>query len=121
MEQFHTDFNLEGACDEIYATKSIFLGKKSYMDVLESKDKNGNTITGYHNRLKGITREGLEHEAKKYKNESYFGLYKDLAKGTEIEIILNPFNKDENKQKVLFEFKNGKVSTRTEFTRKVKF
>ena len=27
LEQFHTDFDLDGACSEIYATKSIFLGK----------------------------------------------------------------------------------------------
>ena len=120
LGQFHTDFDLEGAKDEIYATKSIFLGKKSYMDFLESKDENGNTINGYHIRLKGITKEGLEHESKKYHN-SYLGLYEDLAKGIEKKIILNPFNEDENKQKVLFEFKNGKVSTRDEFIREVSF
>ena len=33
LEQFHTDFNLEGAKSEIYATKSIFLGKKSYISM----------------------------------------------------------------------------------------
>ena len=120
LEQFHTDFELKGAKDEIYATKSIFLGKKSYIDCLESKDENGNTITDFHKRLKGITKEGLEHEAKKY-NNSYLGLYEDLAKGKAVEIVLNPFNKDENKQKVLFDFKDGKVSTRNEFKRTVKF
>jgi hypothetical protein len=120
LEQFHTDFDLEGACSEIYATKSIFLGKKSYIDCLESKDRNGNIITGHHIRLKGITSEGLEHEAKKYK-DGYFGLYEDLAKGIEKEIILNPYNEEENKTKVLFEFKAGTVSTRKEFIRKVKF
>jgi hypothetical protein len=120
LEQFHTDFDLEGAKDEIYATKSIFLGKKSYMDYLESKDENGNTINGFHIRLKGITKEGLEHEAKKY-NNSYLGLYEDLAKGIEKKIILNPFNEEENKQKVLFDFKDGKVSTKAKFGRIVKF
>ena len=128
LEQFHTDFALldkdekprQGKNEEIYAIKSIFLGKKSYIDVLESKDENGKTINGYHIRLKGITKEGLEEQAKKY-NNSYLGLYEDLAKGKEIEITLNPFNKDENKQKVLFDFKNGKVFTKKEFKRKVKF
>lgn len=120
LEQFHTDFNLEGSVGEVYATKSIFLGKKSYLDVLESKDKNGKMITGYHIRLKGITEEGLHEASKKYK-DSYLGLYKDLANGTEKSIILNPFNHEENKQKVLFEFKMGKVSTKNEFIRKVKF
>lgn len=120
LEQFHTDFSLEGAKDEIYATKSIFLGKKSYIDVLESKDENGNTINGFHIRLKGITKEGLEHEAKKY-NNSYLGLYEDLAKGIEKKIVLNPFNEQENKQKVLFDFKDGRVSTKAKFERIVKF
>jgi hypothetical protein len=112
--------NLDGAVSEIYATKSIFLGKKSYIDVLESKDKDGNTITGYHTRLKGITLDGLENASKDYAN-GYFGLYEDLAKGTKKKIILNPFNEEENKQKVLFEFKVGKVKTRKKFIREVKF
>lgn len=120
LGQFHTDFDLEGAVGEIYATKSIFLGKKSYLDCLESKDVNGEIITGHHIRLKGITKEGLEHASKGYEN-SYEGLYEDLAKGNGIKFILNPFNKEENKQKVLFDFKKGIVSTKTEFTRMVKF
>ena len=125
LEQFHTDFALDGACGEIYATKSIFLGKKSYIDVLESKDKNGDIITGHHIRLKGITEEGMEHTAKEYsedkKTPEYFTLYEDLAKGTSKKIILNPFDPDKNHNKVLFEFKEGKVSTRKEFARIVKF
>lgn len=119
LEQFHTDFDLNGACGEIYATKSIFLGKKSYYDKLESKDKDGNTITGQHIRLKGITEEGLEHTAKKY--NGYENLYTELSKGEKIKIILNPFDESKNKNKVLFDFKEGKVSTKKEFTREVKF
>jgi len=114
LEQFHTDFNLEGATTEIYATKSIFLGKKSYMDYLESKDKNGNTINGYHVRLKGITEAGLNAKASEY-NNSFTGLYEDLAKGNKVKILLNP------KDKVLFEYKKGTVSTKGDFFRNVKF
>lgn len=120
LEQFHTDFDLDGAKDEIYATKSIFLGKKSYLDVLESKDEKGKTINGYHIRLKGITEAGLKEASKKYIN-SYEGLYTDLAKGEEIEITLNPYDEEEEKQKVMFEYVDGKVRTRKTFTRKVKF
>jgi len=114
LEQFHTDFSLNGSCSEIYATKSIFLGKKSYCDYLESKDSNGKTINGYHIRLKGITKEGLDHTAEEYE-DSYFGLYNDLANGITKKILLNP------KNKVLFEYKSGYVSTKTEFYREVKF
>ena len=120
LGQFHTDFNLDNAVSDIYATKSIFLGKKSYLDCLESTDKNGNKITGFHTRLKGITEAGLKCESKKY-NDSYLGLYTDLSNGIEKSIVLNPFDKDDNKQKVLFKFKDGKVSTKEEFIRKIKF
>ena len=41
--------------------------------------------------------------AKKYE-DSYLGLYTALASGKPIDICLNPFNKEENKQKVLFDF-----------------
>jgi hypothetical protein len=121
LEQFHTDFSLDGVGKdkdgndyEIYATKSIFLGKKSYLDCLESKDKDGNKITGFHKRLKGITEEGLNYEASKYE-DSFAGMYEDFANGKEINILLNP------KDKVLFEYKKGFVATKGDFYRKVKF
>jgi hypothetical protein len=120
LEQFHTDFDLDGAAGEIYATKSIFLGKKSYLDVLESVDSEGKTINGYHIRMKGVTSEGLLHASKNYEN-GYLGLYEDLASGTEIAMTLNPFNIETNQEKVLFQFKSGRVSTRREFIRTVKF
>lgn len=125
LEQFHIDFTLKGACSEIFSVKAIFLGKKSYIDILESTDSEGKKITGYHIKLKGITEEGLEHTAKQYsedgKTPEYFKLYEDLARGTEKEIILNPYNVEKNKTKVLFEFKDGTVSTKQQFIRKVKF
>lgn len=122
LGQFHTDFELPGADSdsEIYATKSIFLAKKSYLDILESKDKDNKIINGYHVRLKGITEEGIADSAKKYKN-SYEGLFTDLANGEEKEMILNPFNVEDNRQKVLFEFMKNGVRTRKTFTRKVRF
>ena len=120
LGQFHSDFQLKGAREEIYAIKSIFLGKKSYMDYLESKDADGNIIHGYHIKLKGITKEGLTDCAKKY-DDSYLGMFTELANNEELEIILNPYNKEENSNKVLFDFKNGKVSTKKEFRRKISF
>jgi len=50
MGQFHTDFSLSGAKGNIWATESIFLGKKCYMDKLVSD----NGIEGFHCRMKGI-------------------------------------------------------------------
>ena len=92
------------------------------MDYLESKDAEGNTIHGFHIRLKGITQEGLDLAASEYKN-SYIGLYQDLAKGKMKKMILNPYDRINNKKKALFEFKDGKVKTREcdQFIREVKF
>lgn len=124
LEQFHVDFDLKGAADTIYATKSIFLGKKSYIDYLESHDKDGNVINGYHIRLKGITAAGLEHAAKKYSDvdvPEYFRLYEDLASGNKVDILLNPINDQTGEKKVLFAYGAGKVFTRQEFVRTVRF
>lgn len=121
LGQFHSDFKLKGADAEVYATTSIFLGKKSYMDKLVSKDEKGNIIHGYHLRMKGVTEQGLEDAAKRYK-DSYLGLYKELAEGKEVEFILNPYNKEEEKQKVMFDFTaEGTVKTKEEFKRVVQF
>ena len=120
LEQFHTDFNLDGAVSEIYATKSIFLGKKSYIDILESTNEDGNIITGVHIRMKGITVAGLNHTAKEYL-DGHYGLYKDLAVGTKKKIVLNPYNSEDNDKKAMFEFKKGSVKTREEFSREVSF
>lgn len=120
LEQFHTDFDLKGSADEIIATKSIFLGKKSYMDVLESKNEKGEIIKGHHIRLKGITEAGLIYEADKYK-DTFEGLYTELSEGKEINFCLNPYDEKNNKSKVLFEFNKGSVKTKNLFYRNVKF
>ena len=122
LGQFHIDFDMAnaGKGEEIYAVKSIFLGKKSYIDKLESKDKDGNIIHSHHIRLKGITKEGIAHQAKNYDN-GVEGLYEDLSKGNPVEFILNPFNEETNSQKVLFQYGNGRVNFKKEFKRVVKF
>lgn len=64
MGQFHTDFGIlnedgeeEVNVDENYpitAIESMFLGKKTYIDKLEYKDKEGNIKYYYHIRAKGL-------------------------------------------------------------------
>ncbi len=74
MGQFETDFSmgLVDANDEdslnnwdkkadVYAVESFFLGKKVYLDVLESKNKMGETIRDYHIRAKGIPNDAMYH------------------------------------------------------------
>jgi hypothetical protein len=109
LGQFHIDFKLHGACDEIYATQSIFLNKKAYIDKLESKNEKGETITGYHYRLKGVTDAGILYKAKQDYDNNLMKLYEELTKNS-IEFCLNPENK------VMFEYSNHRVYTRKPFT-----
>ena len=47
---FHVDVDLYGATSEIYVVESVFLGNNTYIDMLESTDKHGNTInSAYYN------------------------------------------------------------------------
>ena len=149
MGQFHVDFELDGADNdqEIYAETSIFLGKKSYIDMLVGTNKKGEKVRGVHYRLKGITVAGLLDRAKHmYRlnraarecagesigdtnatitqaqiNEGYLLMYKTLAQGMRHSMLLNPTNKDTNEKKVMFDFVQGIVRTRSEFYREVQF
>ena len=123
LGQFHIDFEMkdkdgnkrQGKNEEIYATKSIFLGKKCYIDKLESKDGNGKLITDYHYRMKGITVEGLKYEADKYKG-GIFELYENLI-NNKVNITLNPNGK------FMCKYSGSKILTweTAKFTRELKF
>jgi hypothetical protein len=119
LTQFHTDFSLDGACSEIYSYQSLFLGKKCYIDCLESTDKSGNIIKGHHIRLKGITEAGIDYTAKQY--GGYFEMFKVLAKGDAVNFLLNPYDDETGKEKVLFEYTKEGVRTKQAFYREVKF
>ena len=54
LGNFHIDFSMDKYNSEIYAIESLFLGKKTYIDILESTDKDGKTINSEHTRMKGI-------------------------------------------------------------------
>jgi hypothetical protein len=116
--QFHIDFNLEGATGEIYASKSLFLGKKCYIDILEGKNEKGELIKGNHIRMKGVNFQGLEHRCNETFKGDFLKMYKYLAKGNEVNFILNPEG-----YKPSFDFKHNKVCTINtgDFIRSVKF
>ena len=77
MPQFQIDFDLDGACGEIYSTESYFLAKKVYIDKLESVDENGDTITGDHIRLKSVPTSCVKHTSKSLSLQP-MDLYKHL-------------------------------------------
>jgi hypothetical protein len=117
LGQFHSDFDLPG-CSNIVATKSIFLGKKCYIDQLEGTNKDGEKEIGYHIRMKGIPEKCIhyviEHNPK-YKNP--MDLYEDLYNGAEVA-----FDLTNGGTKANFKFnKNYTINTLSMFTRSIKF
>jgi len=123
--QFHSDFDADGYNGNITSAGFLALGKKSYIDILQC---DGKIISQQHLRMKGITKEGLEHTQRKYDNTwdtkditkmGAMPLYLDLAKGNEVKILLNPLL--DGKQKVLFDISKGQIKTKDEFYRTAKF
>jgi hypothetical protein len=100
-EQFHSDFKLIGSNnkeidpDRVISKKSIFLGKKCYIDSLEGVDDDSDrkidskTCVGLHYRMKGISERGLTNHAMKYYGGDIFKLYENLANNSSENIILN--------------------------------
>jgi hypothetical protein len=95
MGQFHSDFDLKG-CNDVYAKRSIFLGKKSYIDELVGTDKDGNDKVGYHIRMKGIPESCMYHTAKQHGYANVFEMYEALLKGVKIVADLTEGGKKAN-------------------------
>jgi hypothetical protein len=139
MGQFHTDFDLvdyvkidnEGfdeskQCKNIYASRSIFLGKKCYIDELVGTTEKGEEKIDYHIRMKGISSSCIDYTWRNFKesNPSYeielnspFELYELLYSGNEII-----FDMTENGQHDNFKtHSKGYITTLSEFKRKIVF
>lgn len=117
LGQFHSDFDLPG-CSEVVATKSIFLGKKCYIDKLEGINKNGEKETGFHIRMKGIPEKCIHFVVENTpKYNDVMDLYIDLYNGNEVA-----FDLTNGGAKANFKFnKDYTINTLSIFTRKIKF
>jgi hypothetical protein len=104
MGQFHVDFELKGSEGNIFAKESIFLGKKSYLDILAC---DGNDVEGMHIRMKGIPSKLLE--ANTY--ETYMKLYNGKRVSFDLSEICS----------ININSKSQVVSKRLNFTRNVSF
>lgn len=83
MGQFHTDFeNIKDNSSNVVSEKSIFLGKKAYIDCL--KDDQGNKKDQV--RMKGVPSINIIEKGKEYNN--CWELYKRLYNGDTIEFDL---------------------------------
>ncbi len=117
LGQFHSDFDLPG-CSNIVATKSIFLGKKCYIDKLEGVNKAGEKETGFHIRMKGIPEKCIHYVVEHSpKYNDVMDLYIDLYNGNEVA-----FDLTNGGAKANFKFnKDYTINTLSIFTRKIKF
>ena len=115
LGQFHSDFDLKG-CENVYASRSIFLGKKCYIDELKGIDENGKEQTDYHIRMKGVPNSTIKYTAKNL-NLSVFELYEKLYEGDKIM-----FDLTEGGSKANFKInKNGTINTLPFFERIISF
>ena len=135
LGQFHSDFAVIDGCKDMpVATHSIFVGKKTYIDMLERDGK-----IAFHCRAKGIPtdvlvktankrypeliqcefRDGLVYPSEIGTNEfvySIFKLYEELYEGKSIEFDLCIGSKPCFDMK-----KNFSIQTKTKFIRKLQF
>ena len=116
LGNFHVDVDLYGATSEIYAVESLFLGKKTYIDILESTDKHGKTINSEHIRMKGIPTPCIKYYAEQH-NITVLDIYKKLYNN---EVIKFDLTNDGNK----FVCRNDKdhtISNVSDFTRRCQY
>ena len=63
---------MDGAASEIYGNESYFLGKKAYLDMLESTNKYYNIINGEHIRMRGVPTACINYHVE-HNNDNSFG------------------------------------------------
>ena len=115
MGQFHTDFSSKILDKKtIYAKRSIFLGKKCYID--ELTDEEGKLID-YHIRMKGISEDSIKYHAYLDFNNDPYLLFEYLYHGNEYTFDLTC-----NNLKCCFESVNmNTIRSREAFNRKIHF
>jgi len=118
LGQFHSDFELDGAIKStVYASDSIFLGKKVYIDRLVGLNEKGEKVYGWHMRMKGVSKKAIEHMAQQTNIRDPLHIYEKLYNGEEITFDLTCGNTI-----VKFRFKNNFIVQEIQdFTRTVSF
>ena len=119
LGQFHIDFDLHdkdgNECNNVYAEKSIFLGKKCYLDCLVG-DIDGVISRGFHIRMKGVPSSTVKYTAEQM-GIGLYELYEKLYDGDKIR-----FDLLENGGRVNFKFHNdGSISSMDSFHRDLCF
>ena len=107
---------MDNANIEIYAIGSLFLGKKTYIDILGSTDKCGKTINSEHIRMKGIPTPCIKYYAQQ-KGITGLDVYKKLFNNKTIKLDLS----NDNIRIVCRNIKYYTISDVSDFTRIYKY
>ena len=116
LGNFHIDFSMDNANAEIYAIDSLFLGKNTYIDMLEPTDKDGKTIISEHIRMNGIPTPCIKYYAQQ-KGVTVLDLYKRFFRNKAIKF--DPIN--DNTKFVCRNNKGYTISNVSDFTRKCQY
>ena len=66
LGNFHVDFSMDGAVSELYGNESYFLGKQTYLDILEPANKDNNIIDDEHIRMRGVPTACIKYYAEQH-------------------------------------------------------
>ena len=75
LGNFHVDLLQQYGYKDVYAIQSFFLGKKSYIDILEHVNDEGDKIHDQHVRINGFPTSCIEYYAKLNKTKCMICLY----------------------------------------------
>ena len=107
---------MDKSYSEIYAVESLFLGEKTYIYILESTDKDGNTISSEHIRMKGIPTSCIQYYADQH-NISVLDVFKQLYGNETIKFDLT----NDGYTFVCRNNKDHTISNVTDFTRRCQY
>lgn len=112
-KKFYKSVNMK----EVYAIKSVFLGKKCYIDQLECIAEDGDKYIDYHIRMKGVPSSCVLYTSNKLSYANPVEMFMDMYKGKEISFDLTEGGKKDN-----FDMKKDyTITTKNKFERKLKF
>ena len=109
----HIDFSMDKANTETYAIESLFLGKKTYIYILEPIDEDCKTINSEHIRMKGIPTPCIKYYAEQH-NLIVLDVYTKLFNNKTIKLDLT----NDNTKFVCRNNKEYTISNVSDFIRK---
>ena len=78
LGNFHVDFSMDGAVSETYGNGNYCLGKKTYLDMLESTNKYNIIMNDEHIRMRGIPTACIKYYTEQRK-DSIFGYLQEIV------------------------------------------